>query len=461
MWRGLRTAVLTWILGVRALLAQAGGQDSRSRTDLLRELALAERAAAAPAATDAIRVAHARLLYQAGEFWRARDLLQALAAGASAPVEAVELAARLEFLTGDYQAADHLFDRAMAAHEGTPSKRVGAMVGKFLSLYQRNRFQDIGALQFPAGVQIPNVTLARQFDQAPYQIDWPAGPRRIEIPFKATDPLPQLGIEVNGVPLNVLFDTGGDILILDDEVARSLGVVPVATAKGEFGGGLSGAIGFGKVDRMTVGGVTIRQVPVMTMPARRFTMNPAIPISGIVGTALMRQFLGTVDYRRGSLVLRERTSASAEAVRRELAGRLAAEVPFVLDATHQMYARVGVDDRDGLTFFIDSGLAMDAVVALPPQTLEYLGIPKPKMEIPKESVGGGGGKFASGLFPLRSVALGPLRQTGVRGEAGALAVSTYWAKGFIADGLLSHGFLRRYGSWTIDFDAMTYLFETP
>ena len=253
MWRGLRTAVLTWLLGVRALLAQAGGQDSRSRTDLLRELALAERAAAAPAATDAVRVAHARLLYQAGEFWRARDLLRPLAAGASAPLEAVELAARLEFLTGDYPTADRLFDRAIAASDGAPAKRIGALVGKFLSLYQRNRFQDIAALPFPTGVQVPNVTLARQFDQAPYQIEWPAGPRRIEVPFKATDPLPHLGIEVNGVSLNVLFDTGGDILILDDEVARSLGVVAVATAKGEFGGGLSGGIGFGKVDRMTVG----------------------------------------------------------------------------------------------------------------------------------------------------------------------------------------------------------------
>ena len=28
MWRGLRTAVLAWLLGVRALLAQAGGDQA-------------------------------------------------------------------------------------------------------------------------------------------------------------------------------------------------------------------------------------------------------------------------------------------------------------------------------------------------------------------------------------------------------------------------------------------------
>jgi hypothetical protein len=175
--------------------------------------------------------------------------------------------------------------------------------------------------------------------------------------------------------------------------------------------------------------------------------------------ALMRQFLGTIDYRNQKIVLRERTPANAEAVRRQLKDRLAAEVPFVLDATHLMHARGSLDGKGDLTFFIDSGLAMDAVFTSPVQTLRYAGIPEPELKLAESGVGGGGGKYPTGTFPIKSITLGPLRQADVKGQLGSRPPASYWDRGFIADGLLSHGFLKRYGSWTIDFDSMTYLFE--
>jgi hypothetical protein len=459
MWRAFRTAILTWMIGAKALLAQAGTPDPRTRADLLRQLADAQRAAAASPTDQTAALAHGKLLYQAGEFWRARDLLRPIAEPATAPDEAVELAARLEFLTGRYDAADRLYDRLIASRAGNPSGQVMANVGKMFSLYQRDRFADIATLGFPPAVQLPNVTLAKTFDQPPYRLEWPTADKVTEVRFHALDPLPQFPIEVNGVAVNVFLDTGGDVLIIDDEVAKALGVIQVASVKGAFGGGLEATIGFGKVDRITIGGVTIHQVPVMVMATKRFTFDPNYPIGGIVGTALMRQFLATVDYRGRTLVLRDRSAASAETVRRELAGNLAAEVPFVLDATHLMHARGGLDDKEGLTFFIDSGLGMDAIGSFPVQTLKYAGIPIPEMKVPEGGVGGGGGKFASGFFPIRSATLGSLRQAGIRGETGARPPSSYWERGFIADGLLSHGFLKQYGSWTIDFDSMTYLFE--
>jgi hypothetical protein len=86
---------------------------------------------------------------------------------------------------------------------------------------------------------------------------------------------------------------------------------------------------------------------------------------------------------------------------------------------------------------------------------------EPETAISEEAVGGGGGRFTSGLFDLELVGLGELTQGGVKGEYGALTPETYWARGYIQDGLISHGFLRQYGSWTIDFDSMTFLFEQP
>lgn len=158
------------------------------------------------------------------------------------------------------------------------------------------------------------------------------------------------------------------------------------------------------------------------------------------------------------MILRERTKSSANALREALADRVAAEVTFVLDLSHLMMVRGRLNDREGLTFFVDSGLDSEAVLAAPIQTLEYLGTPETETEVSEEAVGGGGVKFASGLFDLDLVGLGELVQHQVRGEYGALTPETYWARGYIQDGLISHRFLRRYASWTIDFDSMTFLF---
>jgi hypothetical protein len=335
-----------------------------------------------------------------------------------------------------------------------------AKVGKVFVYNQQNRFDQIRSMTFPAGVVLPNVTLAQSFDESPYRLEWHNESRVAEVPFLATDPLPLFTIEVNGVPLQVLFDTGADLLYLDDEIAKALGIATVASATGRFGGGLAANVGFAKVDRVKVGEVTIHGVPVAVLPTKRFSFEPKkLLVGGIFGTALLRQFLGTLDYKHERLVLRERSGEAARAWRGEVAGRLAAEVPFFLDATHLMEARGSLNGREGLTFFVDSGLASEAAFAAPVQTLELLGIPVPETRVSEDSVGGGGGKFAQGTFPVRSLGLGPLTEVDLSGSYGALTPATYWGRGFIQDGLLSHRFLRRYASWTLDFDARTYLFE--
>lgn len=433
-------------------------QDKRTRADVLIELTRAE-ATFKASADDVSRFQLARLLYQAGEFWRADELARPFGRAAAPGDSALELAARLAFLTGRYEEADSLYDRLATMRAGNVSKQVMANVGRMFALMQRNRFDRIRALNFPAGVVLPQVKLTTAFDSNPYRIAWKDDKRMAEAPFIATDPLPQVSIEVNGVPLHVLYDTGGDILILDDEVAKALGVTIVAKATGRFGGGMPAELGFGKVDRVTVGSVTIHDVPVMILPAKRFTFDKKYPLSGIFGTALSRQFLTTLDYRKGRIVLRERSAENAKAFRDELGANLAAEVPFVLDATHLMMARGGLNGKEGLTWFMDSGLAAEAAFTAPIQTLSYTGIPVPETKMPQDGVGGGGGKWASGSFDIRSLSVGSLTQTGLRGEYGARPPDSYWAQGFIVDGLLSHKFLRKYGSWTMDFDSMTYLFE--
>lgn len=432
--------------------------DERTRSDVLAALVAA--AAAHRSAPDdaAQRLAYGRLLFQTGDFGRAQEVVAPLVETADADAEALDLAGDLAYLRGDYGAAETIYRRLLARRADDPAGRVGVLVDLMFVYYQTNRFADVAELEFPAGAQLPTADLMRTFDAPPYRLTWDEEPLT-HLPFVVTDPLPVFIVEVNGVPIHVILDTGADMLILDTELAQGLSVEWLAQATGNFAGGLTHEIGFGKVENVRLGDATLHGVPVTLLPTKRFTATfdtEAFVVGGIVGTATLRQFLATIDYAEERLVLRERSAAVAAAVRDELAGHMAAQVPFVLAATHLMMARGGADGTDGLTFFIDSGLASEAAFVAPEQTLAELDIARPPTAISEEGEGGGG-KVATGLFPLDRLRLGSLEQRDIRGVFGPLTPDSYWARGFIQDGLLSHRFLRRYASWTLDFDAMEFL----
>ncbi len=431
----------------------------RTRADVLAELPDAERAFRSnPNDAEAV-FNYARLLFESGEFWIARDAILPLIESSTASVQALNMAAKLEYLTGRYDEAVALYGRVREAAAGNLRGQVMADVNRLFAYYQQDRFDKIAEIDFPAGVQLPNATVAGAFEQNPYRLEWHNAEKRSVIPFYVADPLPVFPIEVNGVPIEVIFDTGGDMLILDTEIAEALGIESVATATGTFGGGLQSEIGFGKVDRVQVGDVTMHGVPVTILPTKRFSAGfEPYRIGGILGTAVMRQFLGSLDYENEQLVLRERSPSNAMALRQEMGGRIAAEIPFVLDMTHMMMARGGINGKEGLTYFMDSGLASEHMLAAPIQTLQYLGIPVPETEMPTEGAGGGGGRWASGSFAVERVTLGPLVQSNASGEYGSRTPASYWSEFYIQDALLSHQFLRQYASWTLDFDNMTYIF---
>lgn len=409
-----------------------------------------------------IRFKYGKLLYQSGEFWKAREIITSLTEVTKPSADALSLAAKLEYLLGNYDEAEKLYKRLVEAKAGDVRGHVMANVGLVFTHYQTNQFHKVKELEFPPGVQLPNVDLMKVFEESPYQKEWHNEEKVSVVPFLMTDPLPVLNAEFNGVPVQVIFDTGADTFILDNEIAAAMGVEWVAKAMGSFGGGKKAEIGFGKVDSVKLGDVTLKQVPITILPTKRFSKgfeDGKYILGGFIGTAALRQFLSTLDYKNGQLILRERTKENARKLREELKGRIAAEVPFVLSATHMMMARGSLNDKDNLTFFVDSGLASEACLTAPIQTLECLGIPVPETKISKDSTGGGGGTWASGLFPIKTIGLGSLTQSNVKGEYGGQPPESYWGHGFIQDGLISHQFLRQYSSWTLDFDGMTYVFE--
>lgn len=409
-----------------------------------------------------IRFEYGKLLYQSGDFSQARDVFEPLVKDPEPSVDALSIAAELEYLLANYKKAEKLYKHLIELKKEDTAGQVMAKVGLVLTYYQTNQYRKAKEIEFPPGVKLPNWELMKSFEESPYQKEWHNEEKVSIVPFLMTDPLPILTLEFNEVPVHVVFDTGADTFILDNEVAAEMGIEWVSKAVGSFGGGKKSEVGFGKVERVRMGDITLKQVPIAILPTKRFSAGfegGKYTLGGFIGTAALKQFLSTLDYKNGWLILRERTNENVAKLKEELEGRIAAEVPFVLKATHFMMARGSLNDKDGLTFFVDSGLASAACFSAPVQTLEYVGIPVPEKKVHEDSIGGGGGKWASGAFPIKNIGLGSLSQSNVIGEYGSRPPESYWSLGFIQDGLISHLFLRQYSSWTLDFDAMKYIFE--
>ena len=78
-----------------------------------------------------------------------------------------------------------------------------------------------------------------------------------------------------------------------------------------------------------------------------------------------------------------------------------------------------------MAFFVDSGLASEAAIAVPEQILNYVGIPIPETEKLPENLGDlGGGGFPVGFFAIETLGLGPLVQKNYMGVCGPLIFRT-------------------------------------
>jgi hypothetical protein len=279
-----------------------------------------------------------------------------------------------------------------------------------------------------------------------------------------TDPLPLVEVEVNGEPIYAFFDTGGDAFVVDSELAAAMGIEPLATFMGTYAGGLQAETSYAKTDSLKLGDVTITSVPVMILPTERFSevfAEGQYPTKGVLGTATLRQFLSTIDYENEQIILRPKTDEGLQAFQQELEGQTVTTMPFALASVHMMMAKGQLNDKDDLTFFVDSGLVSEegAAFIAPIQTLNYVGIPVPETEVNESDVGGGGGAgYETGNFAIEKLGLGTLVQPDTVGEYGTSEAESYWEMGFIRDGLISHNFLRQYGSWTLDFTDMVYYF---
>ena len=431
--------------------AVAEEEEFRLRSDVEAALPARAEAFAADPDDENARWAYADILFKLGNMWEADEVIAPLADASSSNVDDLQLAARLAYLLGDYARAETLYGRMMELTEAGSEAHADATRGLTLTWYQTNQFARARELPAPEDNEGASSLLAfmQAFEGEPYGIEWASDERVSHLPMTndITQPgaLPIVDLDVNGQTVSLILDTGGDRLYLDKGIYESLGLTTLThrEARYAYTGGQTVEEPLGVAETVTMGDVTLTNVPVVGATWKELGQTS----DGVLTTQMLKQFLSTMDYDNRRITLRERTPEALAEVMTTLGDTPPLEAPFYMTATHLMFAKGGLNGHE-INYFMDSGLAMSMPMIVVDETVELLGLETNDIE---------GTPYY--WTAIESHGLNGL----VRGATQAMGnvfveQDFFWQSGFMADALMSHQYLWPLGSWTIDFDNMTYYF---
>ena len=393
-------------------------------------------------------------LFQSGEFAQAGEQYARIAADHPDDYSAILQLGRIALLSNRLGDAENWLKKAIGLRGGEADPKI--MLAEVY--YRRDDFEKAAASLDGIDVstnplivsQYPtlNVAKLRSFKgQTPYQVLSDGQMTRLK--FLRTDPLPLISVRVNGgAEVTFFIDTGGSEVALDTEFARELGVPQFGAVQGTFSGGQHAEVQQGRIESLTVGDWTVRNLPAAMLPLRQLSESlGAKRIDGIIGTTLFYHFLATIDYPKGELVLRRKDAASLEQFV-ESAGKSIA-VPFWIASDHFMVGWGRVETLPPTLLFVDTGLA-SAGVKLADSVIKQAGI---KLEEDKASSGaGGGGTLRIVPYVVHRLSFGQLQEDNVPGlYDGPFPWENIF--GFHLAGMVGHDFFKP-RAVTFDFQNM-------
>ena len=393
-------------------------------------------------------------LFQMGEFAKADEQYARIAADHPDDYSAIVQLGRIALLSNRLDDAENWLKKAIGLRGGEADPKI--MLAEVY--YRRDDFEkaaasldgiDVGTNPLIVS-QYPtlNVAKLRSFKgQTPYQVLGDGQMTRLK--FLRTDPLPLVSVRVNGgAEVTFFIDTGGSEVALDTEFARELGVPQFGAVQGTFSGGQHAEVQQGRIESLTVGDWTVRNLPAAMLPLRQLSESlGAKRIDGIIGTTLFYHFLATIDYPKGELVLRRKDAASLEQFLASAGKSIA--VPFWIASDHFMVGWGRVETLPPTLLFIDTGLA-SAGVKLAESVIKEAGI---KLEEDKASSGaGGGGKLRIVPYVVHRLSFGQLQEDKVPGlYDGPFPWKNLF--GFHLAGMVGHDFFKPHAV-TFDFQNM-------
>ena len=402
-------------------------------------------------------------LFQAGKFADAEKIYSAIVRTDAKNYPACLKLANIALLANRLDSAISWSHRTLALKAGDVDSRI--ILAE--ALYREGRFAQAGAEIGSAAIETEavkqsysslNVAKLESFaGQTPYELQGSGQSTRIK--FVKSEPLPVIKVRVNGGKEALFFiDTGGSELLLDSEFAKELGVKTMGSTIGIFAGDQKAPVGNGRADSMTLGDWTLKNVPVGMIPLRSMSAMFGVPqLDGCVGTSVLYQFLATIDYPAGELVLRRKTAANLKAFDAEApsAAQKRVEMPMWMAGDHFIVTWGQVQTLPPSLFFVDSGLTGGGL-NLAESVIHAAGI---SLERDKASAGqGGGGHLITIPYTVASFTLGnEVTQKKVMGVYdGPFPFTDAW--GFHVDGMVGHDFLKPYAV-TLDFSRMRLILQ--
>ena len=396
----------------------------------------------------------ANRLFQAGKFTEAGKLYSRMAEQNPKDYSAVLALGRIALLSNRFDDAQKWLEKAIALQPGAPDAKITLAE----AFYRHDDYQNAAAsLQ---GIANSNKLLTSQYPtldiaqlesfkgQTPYEIQGDGQSTRLK--FLKTDPLPLVSVRVNGgEEVTFFIDTGASEVLLDTDFARELGIPKFGSVQGTFSGGRRADVQSGRIDSLTVGNWTVKNVPVAMLALRQLSKDLGVKrIDGCIGTNLLYHFLATLDYPHGELVLRQKTAASLEQFRAASSGK-GVEVPFWIAGDHFMVGWGRVETLPPVLLFVDTGLAGAGVKLAEPVIKEA----RIKLEQDKAFEGaGGGGKLKIVPYTVRQISFGDIKATNLSGlyDGPFPWENTF---GFRLAGMVGHDFFKPYAV-TFDFENM-------
>ncbi len=397
----------------------------------------------------------ANRLFAVGKFAEAGGLYAQIAAQDPTNYSAILQLGRIALLSNQLGDAQKWFEMALALQPDADDAKV--MLSE--AFYRRDDFQSAAASLRGVDVatnklvisQYPTLNVAKLESfkgQTPYDVQGDG--QTVRLKFLKAEPLPLVSVRVNGgEEVTFFIDTGGSEVTLDTEFARELGLPRFGEVQGTFSGGEQSEVGQSRIESLTVGDWTIRNLPIATLALRQLSAGFGVKrIDGCIGTTLLYHFLATLDYPHSELVLRRKTPQSRQDLATASSGDDVA-VPFWIASDHFMVGWGRVETIPPALLFVDTGLA-GAGVKLAEPVIKEAGI---KLEEDKAYEGaGGGGKLKIVPYVVNHLSLGDIKEENV---AGLYDGPFPWenAFGFHLAGMVGHDFFKPYAV-TFDFDTM-------
>jgi hypothetical protein len=398
-------------------------------------------------------------LFQAGKFAEAGKLYSQVVTQNPKDYSATLQLGRIALLSNRLDDAQKWLEKAITLQPGNADPKV--MLAEVF--YRRDDFQKAAAALNGVDVssnkliieQYPclNVAKLQSFKgQKPYELHGSGTSTRVK--FVKTDPLPVLKVRINGgKEVTFFIDTGGSEVVLDTNFAKELGVPQFGAVQGTFSGGQHTEVQLGRIESLTLGDWTVKNVPTAMLPLRQLSEGFGVKqIDGIIGTTLFYHFLATMDYPRGELVLRRKDAKSLEEFTKSPVKRVV--VPIWMASDHFMVGWGRVDALPPALLFVDTGL-QGAGVKLAESVIKQAGI---KLEEDKASAGAGaGGTLKIVPYVVRRLSFGSVQEENVRGlYDGPFPWENLF--GFHLAGMVGHDFFKRYAV-TFDFENMRIVLQ--